>query len=294
MDKEILDKLHERLANGEISEETYKEIKARYEKQEQVEAEEPDEEFEEFEEVEEKKEVGEKESKTKRIKLSGASAIEECNCVYFSSSGASKVKGNMRADEANISGATKVQGNADVGELDSSGSLKVMGKTKAKKMDLSGASKFMKKVKTDKLSSSGSTKFMDDLEGKRITVSGAFKAEKNIKSGTFKASGVFDIKGTLEGEEIMLKPGGSSCHIGKIKGGDILVESGGGGLFSFGRGGSLKVEEITGDEIYLENTTAKLVKGKNVKIGPGCSIDKLVAEEMKIHESSSVKEKKQL
>lgn len=293
MDKELLDKLEKRLADGEISEETYKEIKARYEKQEEIETEEPDEELEELEEVEREKD-GDEGMKTKRIKLSGASSIEECNCVYFSSSGASKVKGDLRADEANISGATKVQGNADVGELDSSGSLKIMGKTKADKMDLSGASKFMGKVELGKLSSSGSTKFMENLEGKNISVSGAFKAEKSIKAGTFKASGVFEIKGTLKGEEIMLKPGGRSCSIGKISGGDILVESGGGGLFSFGKGGSLKVEEITGDEIYLENTTAKLVKGNSVKIGPGCSIDKLEAKEMKIHESSSVKEKEKL
>ena len=60
MDKEILKKLDERLAKGEISEELYKEIKARYEGEEEEEVE--DEEIEELEEeveydIEEEKEA---------------------------------------------------------------------------------------------------------------------------------------------------------------------------------------------------------------------------------------------
>ena len=35
----------------------------------------------------------------------------------------------------------------------------------------------------------------------------------------------------------------------------------------------LNAEIIEGDEIYLENTKAKVVRGNRVTIGPGCDID---------------------
>lgn len=35
----------------------------------------------------------------------------------------------------------------------------------------------------------------------------------------------------------------------------------------------LSAESIEGDEIYLENTNARVVRGNNVTIGPGCEIE---------------------
>ncbi|MFW6040649.1 MAG: hypothetical protein ACOC85_02320, partial [Thermoplasmatota archaeon] len=104
-------------------------------------------------------------------------------------------------------------------------------------------------------------------------------------------SGSFKIEGTLKGDEIYLKPLGD-CFINKINGGDILVESRGTNLFSIGGSGSLRCTSIKGDEIYLENTRADLVEGDKVKIGPNCKIDSVKAENLKVHESSTIKNKK--
>ena len=35
----------------------------------------------------------------------------------------------------------------------------------------------------------------------------------------------------------------------------------------------LTAETIEGDVVWLENTTAKVVRGKNVTVGPGCVVD---------------------
>ena len=44
-------------------------------------------------------------------------------------------------------------------------------------------------------------------------------------------------------------------------------------LLPFGKEvGSLAAKVIEGDDIYLENTTADMVRGNKVKIGPGCQI----------------------
>ncbi len=144
------------------------------------------------------------------------------------------------------------------------------------------------------IESSGSTKFEKDLVAKEVKTSGAFKAEKNVKADSFKASGAFVIEAILEASEIMLKPG-ADCRIGNIKGGDILVEiGGGGGFFSFVKKGSLKVDTIKGNDIYLEGTKADLVEGNSVRIGPGCKIDTVRGKDIKVHESASVKNREQL
>ncbi len=295
MDKEILEKLDRRLANGEISEELYNEIKERYEREETEEDMGPEE-----VEIDIKKEKEEKGlEKEERVTITGTGSINGCNCEVFKASGAAKVKGDMNADEASISGATKVTGNAKVGRLGASGSLKIGGDTEAKSLDLSGATKFNGKVKTDEIDSSGSTKFNGDVEAKDFVSSGSMKA-KNVISDVFTASGGFKISGTLKGEEISLKPAGD-CKVNKIEGGDILVEtksSSGvlsGLLSSIGSGsGTLKSETIKGDDIYLENTRADLVQGDDVKIGPGCKIGRVKAKNLKVHESSTVDEKEQI
>ncbi len=299
MDKEILKKLDERLAKGEISEELYNEIKARYEGEEEEEIE--DEEIEELEEEveyeieEEKEEKKPEKRKQKRVSISGVSKIDGCNCEIFRAAGASKVDGDLRADDADISGSTKVSGNAYVGTLDSSGSCKIEGDTEAKSLDLSGATKFGGKVKADKIDSSGSTKFQDDVDVKDFDSSGSFKSESNITADIFNASGAFKIGGTLKAEEIQLNPAGS-CKISKIEGGDIIVEAGSSGIFSFsfGGSGSLTCDKITGNEIYLENTKCDLVEGDKVKIGPGCKVDTVKAKKLKVHESASVKNKEKI
>ncbi len=291
MEEEILRKLEKRLANGEISEDTYKKIKARYEKQEKMSQEEFDDEEDEMESEEIPVDVG---GKTKRVSLSGASKSSDVNCGYFSSSGASRIEGYLKADEAKISGATKVEGDAHIGELSSSGSFKVEGTTEAKNMSLSGASKFEGKVKAKQIKSMGSSKFEAPVEVDEFSSSGALKIESDVNAKTFTATGAFKIEGTLKAHEIMLKPGGD-CNIKHIKGGDVLVESGAGsGLFSMFKKGTLTVETITGDKIYLENTRAKTVEGDEVKIGPGCKVGTVRGKNVKVHESASVDKKENL
>jgi len=283
MDEEMLRKLEKRLADGEISEDTYKKIKSRYEAQESLD----EEEFEDDEEIETDDEPIETEGKTKKVSLTGASKAADVNCVSFSASGASKVEGYLKAEHAKISGATKVEGDALLGDLVSSGSFKVEGRTEADQMELSGASKFEGNVKAKKIKSNGSSKFETDVDVDDFSSSGAMKMEMNVTAKSFTASGAFKILGTLEAQEIILKPGGD-CSIKHVKGGDVLVERGGSGFFSMFKKGTLKCESIIGDKIYLENTRAENVEGDEVRIGPGCKIDKVKAKNLKVHESSTV------
>jgi len=272
----ILEKLDERLAKGEISEELYKEIVSKYKDDEDLEISEDM--SEDVEEIAEEKKKKEEKEKTERVSISGASKIDGCNCEIFRAAGASKVNGDLKADDADVSGATKINGNAYFEKLDSSGALKVLGKSEGKKLDLSG-----------------SAKFEDGLDVKFIDSSGSFSVKGDVNCTSMDTSGMVKIQGVLKGEEIMLNNSGKS-KINKIEGGDIVVESGGSGLFSFGFGksGSLEVESIKGNDISLENTKAESVTGNKVIIGRGCKIKNVKAKELKIHESAKVENKKSL
>ena len=54
-------------------------------------------------------------------------------------------------------------------------------------------------------------------------------------------------------------------------------------------GGDVQANLIEGDEIYLENTRADVVRGKQIEIGPNCKI-KLIeySESLKVHDDSDV------
>ncbi len=59
--------------------------------------------------------------------------------------------------------------------------------------------------------------------------------------------------------------------------------------------GNLTTDVIEGDEIYLEYTTAKAVRGKNVTIGQGCNIELVeYVDNFNQHNDSVVRESKKM
>ncbi len=76
-----------------------------------------------------------------------------------------------------------------------------------------------------------------------------------------------------------------SCKVPSIKAAHIDVRGG-------RRRGDLRVGRVEGEEVYLEDTRADLVKGKEVRIGPYCTIQVVEAEKLEVHETSTVKEQR--
>jgi len=56
--------------------------------------------------------------------------------------------------------------------------------------------------------------------------------------------------------------------------------------------GDLTADRIEGTEVNLEGTTAEFVKGEEVRIGPHCKIGVVEAQELVVHESSEVRERR--
>jgi cytoskeletal protein CcmA (bactofilin family) len=110
----------------------------------------------------------------------------------------------------------------------------------------------------------------------------------SVATEEFRSSGSVRIDGGLKAEEVDIDLGGTS-KIPTIEAEEVRVKATGG---FFRVRGELTAERIEGSEIELEATTAALVKGDEVHIGPHCRIDVVEAKELIVHQSSEVRERR--
>ena len=109
-----------------------------------------------------------------------------------------------------------------------------------------------------------------------------------MQAEEFRSSGSVRIDERLTAEEVEIDLGGTS-KIPTIEGESVRVKATGG---FFRIRGELTAESIKGEDIELEATTANLVKGETVYIGPHCKIAVVEASKLVVHESSEVGERR--
>lgn len=295
---EILRRLEERLARGEISERTYLEIKSRYESEpeepqeaaapspgfalEEVIARATDEATHAAEQA--ARAVGEAmravdftgggarlSEETIKIVGSGVVSGNPVRTQEFKCAGSGRVRGNLEAQDAHVAGACAFDGDVRVEEFRSSGSSQIAGSLSATEVEASGSLQVEKDVHAQEISASGS-----------LSVGG------QVVTNEFRSSGGVRIGSDLKAQEVAIDLGGH-CSIRTIEAQEVRVKATGG---FFRARGELICERITGQEILLEGTNAALVVGEEVRIGPHCRIDAVEARDLVVHESSEVKERR--
>ncbi|MCX6095059.1 MAG: polymer-forming cytoskeletal protein [Candidatus Bipolaricaulota bacterium] len=194
------------------------------------------------------------------ISLSGAGKLSGGDYARVSIAGAGKVDGDLKADEIRISGAGKFSG-----------------KTEAVQISVSGSGVFDGPVTADEMAVSGAGRIEGDAKVKEMKCSGSFRVSGNLSSEYVKLSGQREI-------------GGESIHVerGGLREKGIFLD---GLVRMFWRGAAaeLTTTSIEGDEIALEDTTADVVRGKRVVIGPGCHIKNIeYTETLEVHENAEV------
>lgn len=177
------------------------------------------------------------------------------------------------------SSAFNVYGTSEAGENVKTGSVKVFGEAEVK-MNMEaqdtlvmgtmmvGGSAQLKKMKIFGLLEVG-----ERLSGDEANIKGSISVNGDVEYETFDSSGGFEIKGLLSADTIKVGLRFGESRAEEIGGGKITVKKKSNTLLPFGKEvGSLRANVIEGDDIYLENTKADIVRGNKVKIGPGCQI----------------------
>jgi len=200
--------------------------------------------------------------KYRDVKISGAGSVSgDIECISFDTSGASTVNGNIKTKNLEISGATDIKGNVEAENIKVSGGSDMKGNVVTKTFKISGASKIRGSLQAEEVDISGSVEIKEDCE-----------AEK------FKARGGFEIGGLLNAGDIEVSIYGR-CRVREIGGEKIDIRRGSGNILAkmikyiFVQGERLTTSVIEGDDIYLEATTAKIVRGNNVTIASDCNIE---------------------
>jgi cytoskeletal protein CcmA (bactofilin family) len=238
----------------------------------------------------------------KSASLSGAGKLSGGDYARVSISGAGKVAGDLKAEALSISGAGKVEGNVEATQVSVSGGASFGGSVTADEMSVSGAARIHGEAKVKELKCSGTFRVGQSVAAEYVKVSGHIHVEKNLEAEIFKASGAFTIAGLLSADKIEVRLGGR-CSAGEIGGEKIEILRGGfrergillDGLvrmFSGSGVAELKVGAVEGDDIALEETTADVVRGKRIRLGPGCTIDSVeYSESFDAHPSAKVTKK---
>lgn len=213
------------------------------------------------------------------------------DCIHCDIEGVSTVHGNIHAESVNIRGKAKVQGEITSNQMMIEGSATVSGKCEAKhKLTIHGKANMGADLVADVLVIDGSNRVDGDCRAHdikvrgRTTISGGVFAEDIFMHGTmhvggscevetFRSDGTFEIAGLLTADKVFIRLERSSS-VKEIGGEEIRVEKGRGMSF-LNRLRHLTVESIEGDDIYLEHTKAKLVRGNNVVLGPSAIVERV-------------------
>jgi cytoskeletal protein CcmA (bactofilin family) len=257
---DILRKLEERLARGEISEKTYLEIKARYES----EPEEPEQSDETGNLADAMADLGttvgaavaqataaasQAASEATRavsdamrgidisgigtkltdetIKIVGRGVVSgnPVRTTTFEAAGSARVQGPLEAEVARVDGACIFEGDVHVGNFRCSGSARIVGNLRTEDMESSGALHVEGNVEAEDISVSGALQVKGDVTAEDISVSGGVHVKGNVTAEDFHSGGSVRIEGALKAEDF--HSGGSITIDGGLKAEDVMIDLGG-------------------------------------------------------------------
>jgi cytoskeletal protein CcmA (bactofilin family) len=158
--------------------------------------------------------------------------------------GTANFNGEVQANELTVNGDASIRDGAGVGKLVVKGNLTLGGGLASHDIDLRGFLRMSGDCQAESLSGEGGFNVAGELNVGNIDVT--VQAPSSARE--------------IGGERIVVRqPSGS---LGSLT-----------GLLTIWAEKRLTAETIEGDTIWLENTTAKVVRGKNVTVGAGCIVD---------------------
>ncbi|CAG7631633.1 hypothetical protein PAESOLCIP111_03318 [Paenibacillus solanacearum] len=217
------------------------------------------------------------------VKISGEGKVYgNVECNQFKTNGKSEVNGSVLARIAQINGLSVITGDLKAEEVRVFGDMKLEGSGKYGDFKCRGIARINGDLTGENLDLEGEMTVDGDCEAEVFCAKGAFEIEGLLNAG------VVDI--TLYGSCRAKEIGGEMIKVGKRNGLRSL-------LYPFLPVLALKLtaDVIEGDDIYLVNTKAKVVRGKRVTIGQGCEIELVeYKEQFEPHQGAKINESKQI
>lgn len=211
------------------------------------------------------------------LRISGMGKMNGGKFRNVDISGMGKIFGEIEADSIKISGSGRIKGDAKAARVNISGSGTIEGSLESEYTESSGNFKNEGDIRTKELSNSGRIRVDGNLKAEKINSDGLLSVGGGLEAEEFYCDGVFKIGGLLNANTVDVKIQWDS-FAREIGGEKIIVRKGRHMglnflLSLFSKGFGLQADVIEGTEVYLENTSSKIVRGNKVIIGPECEIE---------------------
>jgi len=211
-----------------------------------------------------------------KINGSGTAAGGDYGLIRINGSG--RVTGDLTCDDFIINGSGEASGRVESQTLKVNGSGRVADDLSSKEVKINGSANLGGEVSCETFSVSGTADVKKGLKAHKVNINGSVKIEGDLSADEFTSNGLFEINGLLNADNIEVRLywhksrareiGGEKISVGLGKGGLGVIKT----LFTGIHYPSLVADSIEGNDISLENTTAKVVRGNNITIGAGCEI----------------------
>lgn len=199
------------------------------------------------------------------VTINGRGEINgDLDCFDIKVSGSAEINGRVKCQTGKVSGGVLMKGDLEADEFKVSGNFDIHGGVVVKEIKISGA-----------------VDVKGGLTSEEVEIRGGAKVKGDLQAEVFSAKGTFDIGGLLNAGIIEISLYGP-CQAREIGGEKISVKNS--GEFRVKRfikslflpldlNNGLTTDTIEGDDIDLEYTKAKVVRGNNINLGPGCDIE---------------------
>jgi len=200
----------------------------------------------------------------RRVSVEGVITIDGgLDCQEIRTEGVFTSHGDIKAGTGRIEGVATIKGGLGAGDVDVNGEFRVEG-------DLS----------VHDLRDEGRTNVKGSVAAENIEMHGELTIRGDCHAEVFGCNGALRIGGILNAGDVNVSLYGPS-NAKEVDGGKIVVRKGAKPIdilsamflpIVYGKA-RLIVDTIEGDEVDIEHTTAKVVRGDVVTIGAGCEVD---------------------
>lgn len=200
-----------------------------------------------------------------RVDIDGMAKVDgDLDCIDFRINGTAKVFGNLKTERGKVNGMATIKGNVEASEFKINGTTRVDGNISGREMKIEGHSTINGSISIEEVEIRGIANIAGDLSAETFTSQGVFTVGGLLNAGTIDIELYATCKAReVGGEKISVKRG-DSFSIRKV------INT----IFSFlDIDYKLTAETIEGDDIYLEYTKARTVRGNNIILGAGCEIE---------------------
>ena len=212
------------------------------------------------------------------VKINGDGSLSGGAYGAVTINGAGTVNGDIDCTDYRINGAGTHNGRLVAQTITVNGTGTFNGEVQAIELNVNGDMSVRDGAGIGKLTIKGNSSFGGSIASHEVVVRGFMKTGGDCESEAFSCEGAFTVAGLLNAGTVDVKLYGP-CSAREIGGEKITVRQPGSGfssftqIFTFWAEKRLTVDSIEGDDVVLELTTAKSVRGRNVDVGEGCRVD---------------------